>query len=234
MIKRFLVLGLLFLLTGIQVFCLEALNFNGFIADNANVITPRNEIILNQMLLELQTKTKADVAVVTLNSLEGYPVEDVSLEIARKYKLGDKKLNNGALVLIVPNDRKARIEIGYGLEGIINDSKAGRILDDYMIPYFKENAYETGIMQGTAALAYSIAEEYGVKLSFEKPQQPENNNDADVLFIIIIIMLFILLNRGGGGGIFFGPSGGFGGGRGSGIRFGGGGGFGGGGASRGW
>ncbi len=232
MIKKFFILICLTLLTCIQGFCFEALNFNGFISDNANILSYENETALNQILLELQTKTKADVAIVTLNSLNGEPIENVSLEIARKYKLGDKKLNNGALILVALKDRKARIEIGYGLEGILNDSKAGRILDDYMIPYFKEENYETGIIQGTLALAYEIADEYGVRLSFEKPAAPETNNDTDILFVIIFIIILMILNgRGGPGGlIFFGmprsPGGG--------IRFGGGGGFGGGGASRGW
>ena len=72
-----------------------------------------------------------------MKSLEGEPIEDASLEIGRKYALGDKKLNNGALVFVVLDDRRARIEIGYGLEGFITDAKAGRILDNYMIPYFK-------------------------------------------------------------------------------------------------
>lgn len=232
MIKKFFILICLLLLICIQGFCLETLDFNRFISDNANILSYENEITLNQILLELQTKTKVDVAIVTLNSLNGEPIENVSLEIARKYKLGDKKLNNGVLMLVAPEDRKARIEIGYGLEGILNDSKAGRILDDYMIPYFKEENYETGIIQGTLALAYEIADEYGVRLSFEKPVAPETNNDTDILFVIIFIIILMLLNgRGGPGGlIFFGiprSSGG-------GIRFGGGGGFGGGGASRGW
>lgn len=232
--KKFLILICLFFSIVLQGACLEALNFNGFIADNANIISSSNETALNQILLELQTKTKADVAVVTLNSLDGRPIEDVSLEIARRYKLGDKQLNNGALILVAPYDRKARIETGYGLEGIMNDSKAGRILDDYMIPYFKKEDYETGIIQGTLAFAYETAEGYGVRLSFKKPSAPESD-DADILFIIMFIIILMIINsRGGPGGlIFFGMPRGFGGG-GGGIKFGGGGGFGGGGASRGW
>ncbi len=233
MAKKLLITVCLFIFT-LPVFAFEALNFNGFIADNAGVISSSNETVLNQVLLELQSKTKADIAVVTLNSLHNEAIEDVALEIGRRYKLGDKKLNNGAVILVVPNDRKARIETGYGLEGIINDAKAGRILDNYMIPYFRDGNYEKGIIQGTLAVAYEIAEAYGVQLSFEKPSA-QKSDDADILIIIMFIIIFMIIsNRNGPGGmIFFGGPRGFGGG-GGGIRFGGGGGFGGGGASRGW
>lgn len=230
--KKCLLTFFFLFLASIQAFCFEALNFNGFILDEANVISPENEIALNQVLYELQTKTKADVAVVTLKTLQGEAIEDVSLKIARENKLGDKKLNNGALILVVPNDRKARIEIGYGFEGALNDSKAGRILDEYMIPYFKEENYEEGIIKGTLVLASEIAESYGVKLSFDKPVPPEREDNSDILFIIILLLLLFM--GGPGGFIFFGLPGGFRGGGSSGIRFGGGGGFGGGGASRGW
>lgn len=230
--KKCLLTFLFLFLASIQAFCFEALNFNGFILDEANVISPENEAALNQILYELQTKTKTDVAVVTLKTLQGEAIEDVSLKIARENKLGDKKLNNGALILVVPNDRKARIEIGYGLEGALNDSKTGRILDEYMIPYFKEGNYEEGIIKGTLALTFEIAESYGVKLSFDKPALPVREDNSDILFIIILLLLLFM--GGPGGFLFFGLPGGFRGTGGSGIRFGGGGGFGGGGASRGW
>lgn len=232
MVKKFLLT--IFLFFSFPVFALEELHFNGFISDNAGIISTQNEEMLNKILYDLQSKTGADLAVVTLKSLEGEPVEDVSLEIGRRYNLGSKKLNNGAVVLVALNDRKARIEIGFGLEEFITDAKAGRILDDYMIPYFNEKNYETGTIQGTLALAYEIAKSYGAELSFEKPTLPAQEDDTDILFITILFILLMILSGGGPGGLMFLPFGGFRGGGGSRIRFGGGGGFGGGGSSRGW
>ena len=172
------------------------------------------------------------MVLVTLKSLDDAPIEDVALEIGRKYKIGDKKLNNGAVVLVAPNDRKARIEAGFGLEGMLPDSKAGRILDNYMIPYFREGNYEKGTVAGVLAVAYEVAKGYNVELSGEKPISQGQGDDFGTILLIIIIFLILFGPRGGFGGGF----GGFGGGSGGGgrISFGGGGGFGGGGASRGW
>lgn len=241
MLKRTILILILFFIFSISAFSFgqaeyEHLNFNGFISDNADVISSERENALNRVLLELQAKTGVDLAIVTLNSLNERPIEDVSLTIARKYGLGDGKLNNGALILVAPNDRKARIETGYGLEPYITDAKAGRVLDDYMIPYFKKGAYQTGITEGALALACDIAKAYNVSLSLDRPQMPEKD-DEEFWIVFIFVLIFIMLThdkfRGSGGGF----GGGFGGGSGGGslgIRFGGGGGFGGGGASRGW
>lgn len=164
-LKKIILTLLFFIICGLNVQATEHLNFNGFIADNADILSEQTESKLNQVLFELQDKTKADVAVVTINSLHGDAIENVSLKIARKYKFGDKKLNNGALMLVALDDRKVRIEIGYGLEGAITDAHSGRILDDYVIPNFKEGDYEKGIVDGTLVLANDIAKSYGQELS---------------------------------------------------------------------
>ena len=171
------------------------LHFNGFIADEAQVLSSNNEASLNALLYDLQKKTKADIAVVTLAALDGQPIEDAALNIGRKYKIGDKKLNSGAVVLVVPNDRQARIEIGYGLEGAITDAHAGRILDYYMIPYFRQNNYEKGIIDGTTVLAVDIADYYGVKISASKPIPPTNDEGSGLaVLLFLIIWLYLIKN----------------------------------------
>lgn len=231
MIKKFVYTVLFFIVLSLTGYSAETdnLRFNGFISDNANIVSYETEQKLNKILLDLQNKTKTDIAVVTLKSLENKPIEDVSLEIGRKYKLGDKVLNNGALIVVAPNDKEARIEIGYGLEGMITDAHAGRILDDYMIPYFHRGDYNGGIFYGTTALAYDIAKAFNAELSYKNPLQKTEDDFGFLLILIIIIFLMAFNNRGGGGLMFFGRGGGY-----PGIKFGGGGGFGGGGASRKW
>ena len=194
-----------------SAYALENLNFKGFISDNANILTENTENYLNSALDELKDKTKAEIAVVTLNSLNGRSVEETALQIFRKYKFGDKKLNNGALFLIAPNERKARFEIGYGLEGTITDSHAGMILDKYVIPKFKQNKYENGIIDGTIAIANDVAESYGQTLSMSRPNiELQNYNSKEytdifhdenlpisikVLFGFILIMfVFFIYN----------------------------------------
>src|SRR5665648_647780 len=82
----------------------------------------------------------------------------------------DKKLNNGLLNLVSPTDGVARIEVGYGLEGAMPDAKTGRIQDEYMLPYFKSNDYNKGILNGYSALAQEVAKEYQVTLEINSPQ----------------------------------------------------------------
>lgn len=228
MIRKFVLL-IVMLFTGAAAFA-APLMFDGFVSDNAHVLSQNAVYQINSLLLDLQKKTGADIAVVTLKTLNGRSIEDTALEIAREAKLGNTKEDNGALILVVPPEHRMRIEIGYGLEGVINDAKAGRIRDDDMLPYFRNGDYESGIWRGTFVLASEIASSYGVKLapSDNVPQAPISDGSYLDLLIILLILLLIFS---GPGGFFFLPGGRGGGG---GISFGGGGGFGGGGASGRW
>lgn len=215
----------------------------GYVNDFAGIISDREEVQLDAIIREVKAKTGAEIAVVTLKSLDGYPVEDVALTIGREWGVGQKGKDNGVVVLVAPNERKVRIEVGYGLEGYITDGHAGRIIDEYMIPYFKQGNYEQGIVSGTFAAAGAIAKGYGVTISgdyaYQRPISPTSNSasgQSNPLFNFIFVAIFIYMaikhprllllllltsgrgNRGGGFG-----GGGFGGG-----------GFGGGGAGRGW
>jgi uncharacterized protein len=213
----------------------------GYVNDFANVITDSDEANLNSIILELKEKTQAEVVVVTMNSLENYPIEDVGLEIGRQWKVGQKGKDNGLIVLVAPNDKKMRIEVGYGLEGAIPDSKAGRIRDEYMIPNFKVGDYSKGIAVGTSIIVGSIAKDYGVTISknynYVNQVPPKSQKSSPLVnFVFIAMFLFVaikyprftmLMLLSGGGGRSDSSSGSFGG-------FSGGGGFGGGGSSGGW
>ncbi|NLF83556.1 MAG: hypothetical protein GX568_06200 [Candidatus Gastranaerophilales bacterium] len=219
----------------------------GYVNDFAGIISGREEARLDVVIRELKAKTGAEIAVVTLKSLDGYPTEDVALAIGRQWGVGQKGKDNGLVILVAPNDRKVRIEVGYGLEGYITDGQAGRIIDEYMIPYFKQGNYEQGIVSGTFAVTGAIAKGHGVTITgnyaYQRPISPTSDNTSapnNPLFNFIFVAIFIYLaikhpdlllllllssGRGGRGGGFGGGS--FGGGFG-------GGGFGGGGAGRGW
>ncbi len=211
-----------------------------FVNDYANVISTPNENKLNSLAEEISSKTGAEIAVVTLVTLDGYPIEDVGLSIGRQWGVGKKDKNNGALIIVAPNEKKLRIEIGYGLEGAIPDSKAGRIRDELMIPEFKKGNIEQGIIYATDEVARLIAEEYRIEITgkydLPKPQsqRSRSSENAEIIFyIVFFISLTIILDRNkrNGSGLYYG--GGFGGSSGGFGGFGGGG-FGGGGASGGW
>jgi uncharacterized protein len=226
----------------------------GFVNDFAGVISSGNKNNLESYLKELDAKTGAEIAVVTLASLKGNSVEDVALNIGRKWGVGKKGKDNGVVILVATGDKKMRIEVGYGLEGIIPDGKAGRIRDDYMIPFFKQGNMEQGIINGTIAVASEISKAYKVEMPAEFNSSAANltavssyssqtdsvkaSPVSDFFGYLIFIIFFIIIYRNrtyiGGysdyGSGFGGSSGG------SGFDFGGfgGGDFGGGGASGGW
>jgi len=221
-----------------------------YVNDYANVIdqATRDRIVdMGSRLQKLNGAHGAQVVVLTVKSLNNRTLEEYSLDVARIWGIGDKKENNGVLLLLALDERESRIEVGYGLEGALNDAKTGRIQDQYMIPYFKNDDLNTGLIQGYSAVVQEICKEYGLDASqFERPSglplEEQSGGEPSVIEFIISGIVFLMvviggsLRRGGrggrGGGIwFFGP-GGFGGGGGG--FSGGGGSFGGGGSSRGF
>lgn len=219
----------------------------GHVNDFASVLSPASRTHLESVLSTLERQTGAEFTIVTLPSLNEEPLEDVSMGIAEQWKAGKKGQDNGLLYLIAPNDRKMRIEVGYGLEPILPDALTGRIQDDYVIPEFRAGNLDAGIVAGTEALVAVVAKYYKLNpdelnLSSNTERQRSGKSHPletliKIIIIIIAIIIFIknptlffilFLNSGGGRGS--GGSSGFGGGFGG---FGGGG-FGGGGSSRSW
>ena len=136
-----------------------------YVQDYAGVISAPVRSYLQDLGRQLDQKTTAQLAVVTVKSLNGAPLEEYSLKLLRDWGIGNKEKNNGVLLLISTGDRKSRIEVGYGLEGALTDSLTGQIQDQYMIPYFRKGIYEEGIARGYEALALRIAKEYNVQLA---------------------------------------------------------------------
>jgi len=221
--------------------------------DYANVISSGDEQQLESMTAEVRQKTGASIVVVTLQSLEGGEIDDFTNRLFEKWGVGQAGKDNGLMFLAAMQERVMRIEVGYGLEGAIPDSVAGRIRRDIITPYFQAGQTGQGILAGVAALSQEIAEEYGVELTgaatqVRYPRNARSSEDGGIPIIpLILLILFIpfairhpflammLLSGGRGGGYHTGggfSSGGFGGGGG----FGGfsGGMSGGGGSSGGW
>lgn len=215
---------------------------NVYIQDYAGVIDAQAKASMNAIAEELQRKTKAQLVVVTIKSLQGESLEEYSLELLRKWGIGDKNLNNGVLLLVAVDDRKSRIEVGYGLEGALNDSLTGRIQDEYILPYLRQNQYSKGIQNGFNALAQIVAKEYNVNISTQpvvrplaRQQQQTTELPSWAVFLIGIVFIglmiidqmflggsllrmliyLIAMGRGGGGGRGGGFGGGSGGGGGS-------------------
>jgi uncharacterized protein len=213
----------------------------GYVTDRAGIFSPSTRTNLEEILRGYEDKTSNQVVVATFPSLEGDSLEDFSIRLAEAWKVGQKGRNNGVIFLIFKNERKIRIEVGYGLEGVLPDALAGQIISGVVAPYFRKGDYERGIMAGTDAIMKATQGE------FKGALQQSRSSDAQRMMVIFGIFLFFHLwvrthssrigsGRGRYGG-FFPMGGGFGGGGGGGGLggfSGGGGGFGGGGASGGW
>lgn len=186
-----------------------------FINDFANILSDETENQVYQNAIQIQEKTTAQLVVVTVPSLEGDDITNYANIIFNRFKIGDKEKDNGVLLLISSKDRQVRIEVGYGLEGAINDAKAGRILDDVAVPSLKENDYNTAVINVVTQLQGIIYQEYGVEGGFDnyaniKERNPLVENVLSILGTAIFIIIMIALSK---RGIFFigGGFGGFGG-----------------------
>ncbi|WP_371371279.1 YgcG family protein [Sporomusa aerivorans] len=136
-----------------------------YVQDLAGVLDSETKNKINSLGSKLAAKSKAQVVVLTVKSLEGVPIEDYALAVLRKWGIGDKELNNGVLMLVSVNDRQSRIEVSYGLEGALNDAKTGAIQDSYMHPHFAAGDYNKGIWNGYQAVVSVAAKEYNLDIS---------------------------------------------------------------------
>ncbi|MEG8014132.1 TPM domain-containing protein [Sphingomonas sp. 22R3R2A-7] len=131
--------------------------FTGFVVDAANVIPPEQEAALTKRLDDLQKTTGNQLVVATVADLEGYPIEDYGYRLLRSWGVGLKNTNNGAILLVAPNDRKVRIEVGYGLEPVLTDAFSSVVINQQILPRFKAGDMAGGIVAGTNAVADQLA-----------------------------------------------------------------------------
>ena len=144
-------------------FCF-ALNFNEQINDEAHIFSQNERDELLNLVQNFEQNSTTQIAIVTLNSLENRSIEELSLEIARGYKLGQKEDNNGVLLVVAPNEKKVRIEVGYGLEGVLTDAVASQIINGVMIPEFKNGKMSEGVKEGVLAIIKAASgEEFSSK-----------------------------------------------------------------------
>jgi uncharacterized protein len=232
---------------------------SGRIVDQANIIPAATELQIEPKLRELEDKSGIQLVVATVKSLEGGDIETYANELFRTWKLGEAKNNNGVLLLVAPNERKVRIEVGYGLEGTLTDALSKVIISNAIAPRFKSGDFGGGITRGVEDIITVLttdASEWAKRPSLRASQ--DNVLDPYIPIAIFVIFLFVMIYlnssalkaqrggwvRRGGQTIFIPSSGGSWGGGSSGSSWGGGGGgsswsggggsSGGGGASGGW
>lgn len=222
---------------------LPAPPLKGYVNDEAGLLTARQSSTLESMLRAYQEKTTNQVVLLTIPSLEGDSIEEFSMRVAEQWKIGQKGKDNGVILLVALRDRKSRIEVGYGLEGVLTDALSSRILRQVVSPAFRQGNYFGGIAGGLEAILQATEGEFKAPAGLPGVTgQTKKLTASGLLFFLIFVLLissrlgrlFLLGGLLGGGRRSYGRSfggrslGGFGG------FSGGGGGFGGGGASGSW
>ena len=128
----------------------------GRVVDNADLLTPDQEAFLARALEITERRTKHQFVVVTLPSLNGKPIEKVGLELGRGWRIGRKGHDDGVLLIVAPNERKVRIEVGYGLEKSLTNAEAAAIIERRILPRFRRGAMAAGIYDGSAGILREI------------------------------------------------------------------------------
>ncbi len=219
----------------------------GRVVDDAGVLSDETRQRLTGILAQLEQKTGDQVVVATLKSLQGYTIEDYGYQLGRAWGIGQKEKNNGAILIVVPSERQARIEVGYGLEGTLTDAASKLIIENVMIPQFRAGNYDAGVEAGAVEIVRLLGGDRVDLSNVPRPPAPQHEDRDGIPWVAIaLILIWIIFGRffwpllflpGRGRGGWGGGSGGggFGGGGFGGGGFGGGGGsFGGGGASGRW
>lgn len=187
----------------------------GYVTDLSGVIAPDTKARLEALCREVEEKTGAQIAVVTVHSLEGESVESFAVDLYKQLGVGSKSDNRGALLLVAPEEHKYRIEVGYGLEPVINDARAGDA-GRAMVPLLRQGDYSAAIEAATWMLAKYIADDRGVTLTGQPPTRPqrrESRHSSPIGFWAILFIIWIIFSiaraaggrRGGGGGWWIGP-----------------------------
>src|SRR6266581_1050268 len=187
---------------------IQSIHPTGYVTDLAGVIGAQKKAALQALGTELEQKTGAQMAIVTVRSLDGESVDSYAVDLYKQLGVGSKKDNRGVLLLLAPNDRKYRIEVGYGLEPVINDARAGDA-GRAMVPFLRQGDYSKAAEIAAWQLATYIAADSGVTLSGQQPagrirSRDDNGGIPGVWFLLGLILFFIVIaslsSRGGGSG----------------------------------
>lgn len=166
------------------------------VTDMAGVLSPEEKQALENKLVAIDDASSNQIAVVILPTLDGNPIEEYAIKLFREWGIGNKKSRNGVLLLMAIQDKKIRIEVGYGLEGAIPDITANSIIDNDIKPAFRQQAYYQGIDKATDNIAKAAIGEYKV----ERTKRASGKKSNGALFVIIIFVILLVLKGGGGGG----------------------------------
>jgi uncharacterized protein len=192
-------LALVLLLAALaSAFALDFPALSGRVVDEAGVLDAATRSALTQKLADFETKSKTQLVVVTLKSLQGTSIEDFGVQLGRHWQIGQKGTNNGVLLIVVPSERRVRIEVGYGLEGTLTDAVSRLIIENAMLPRFRANDFPGGVTRGVDDIIQALsgdaadfkeraAREAERAPSGQQVNTPPRKNDSAWPIIILIL-----------------------------------------------
>lgn len=160
---------------------------NSHVVDEAGLFSASQKVSLESTLSSHESATSNQIVVVTLTSLQGYDIADYGYQLGRAWGIGTKEHNNGVLLIIAPNERKVRIEVGYGLEGSLPDAIANSIIQNTILPAFKAKNYFEGATNGVNAIVSAIKGEY-------KADETTKKSSHHSFFVPLLFFIFIVFN----------------------------------------
>jgi len=165
---------------------------SGYVNDFAGILDAPTRSTLEQRLTDVEAKTSSEIAVATVTSLDGISIEEYANRLFKEWGVGQEKTDNGVLILIAPNDREMRIEVGYGLEGVLPDGLAGEIRDQQFLPRFRDNDYAGGIRDGVGRIA-EIVERNQVLTPEELARFNDSSSDVPVFVLVPFLGIFVAI-----------------------------------------
>lgn len=176
---------------------------SGHVNDNAGVLSLATVRELEDALKNHEDSTSNQIAVLTITSLEGEPLEDYSRRVVTTWKLGQKGKDNGVLLLVAKDDRKVRIEVGRGLEGNLTDAIASSIIRHEIVPQFKAGDYDRGVTDGVHAILGAIAGAYTAEETSDAPMDTGTGILAFLFFLLVVGLFTLVAFAAPGGGGWF-------------------------------
>jgi uncharacterized protein len=198
MIRLLLALTLVLGLTG-EALAQSFPKLTGRVVDTASLLSPEQAAQITAMSEATEQATGRQLVVATISDLQGYPIEDYGYRLGREWQIGQSEANNGIILLVAPNDRKVRIEVGYGLEPVVTDALSQQIIDREILPRFRQGDMGGGIVAGASAineqlkLPLEAAEARAKQLIDAGKQRKRGGGGGGLAIFWIIILLFVVL-----------------------------------------
>jgi uncharacterized protein len=210
--RRIVVTAFLLVLVTAAAHALTFPSLTGRVVDQANILDAPTRQTITDKLAAVEAKSGDQIVVVTLSSLQGTSIEDIGYQLGRQWGIGEKSRNNGALLIVAPNERKVRIEVGYGLEGTLTDAVTRLIIQNAILPRFRANDFAGGITRGVDDIVQVVsgdADEYKRRAAQRPDSAPQGWSAASFILIVLVLVVMFMMMRSGGGRRGFGRSRGF-------------------------